>query len=112
MGTLPPNATAWICNACNRNGYVDFCILDRAQSFEDNWIQLAWEAPHQQAVEVDYCLINESEDNNQRCSLHLSVPALSLVCFSTLLGSFLVLTTSIKVNEPTLVRLGTPLVRS
>lgn len=79
-------ANFWVCPA-NTHRY---CTLERALSFADNWQISTWEAPKHQQATVDYCLIGEQADNDNRCGIHFSAPALGFVCICTIVGCILV----------------------
>ncbi|KAI1268502.1 hypothetical protein F5Y18DRAFT_423863 [Xylariaceae sp. FL1019] len=100
-------ATFWICDAYQKPGHrVQFCNAEWAKSFEDQWTVRTWQAPHKQIVAVDYCLLGERGDNQERCGFHASIPLLSVVCFSTLLGVMLLMAAKCVTRELALLRLG------
>ncbi|KAI1326475.1 hypothetical protein F5Y16DRAFT_374870 [Xylariaceae sp. FL0255] len=100
-------ATSWICFAYySAEDENRFCNLQWAGEFESSWTLQTWQAPYQQSVQVDYCLVGAKGDNQARCGLQISIPLLSIVCASTLVGTILILATERIVKEPTLLKLG------
>ncbi|KAI0103195.1 hypothetical protein GGR51DRAFT_573390 [Nemania sp. FL0031] len=93
-------ANFWVCDAetPSTTDVTRYCTLDWALSFADDWQLLTWEAPHQQALAVDYCLIGEQADNSNRCGIHFSSPAIGFVSIFTWVG-FLVIVFVVRLKD-------------
>ncbi|KAJ8128066.1 hypothetical protein O1611_g5572 [Lasiodiplodia mahajangana] len=101
-------ANFWVCDAetSSTTDVTRYCTLDWALSFADNWQLLTWEAPHQQALVVDYCLIGEQADNDNRCGVHFSSPAIGFVSLFTWIGFLVVVFVARLKDDKTIATIG------
>lgn len=100
------NANFWVCNSLSWTQGTPFCNLDRTKENIGSWTLETWEAPHQQIVAVDHCLLGEQADNMERCGLHFSTSIMGVVCCFTLFGCLLVSWITWNLREPTMVTMG------
>lgn len=87
------NSHAWICSQYPQKA-SRACTEEWASTFADNWIvagaPISEGSPVRENVAVDYCLVGESVDIDNRCGLHFSVYLTGIVCFFTAAEALLI----------------------
>ncbi|KAI1462625.1 hypothetical protein F4805DRAFT_464335 [Annulohypoxylon moriforme] len=86
----------WLCSAYDPGEYTLVCNREWADGLVGDWVVgVGGKAVGLPNVLVDYCLVGDEGNNEDRCGLHYSVYILVIVCVCTTLECLLVLWTGI-----------------
>lgn len=86
----------WVCSAYDPGEYTKICDRAWADGLVDDWIVgVGGKSVGLPNVLVDYCLVGDAGNNEDRCGLHYSTYILAVVCTCTSLECLLVLWTGI-----------------
>ena len=99
-------APEWICSAHIPPFKHVRCTQEWIDTWGDDWTISTGTSSQQTIFAVDYCLIGETADNNQRCGIHYSAYILPIVCSCTFLESTLIFWTWIQHRKK--AKLGQP----
>lgn len=82
-------SNGWICLAYQADlQRQKYCTLEWSEIFVDNWT-----VGRRSPIAVDYCLVSETANNEERCGLHYSTHVLIIVCVCIFLESLMILWT-------------------
>ncbi|KAL9116930.1 MAG: hypothetical protein Q9187_006539 [Circinaria calcarea] len=91
-------SSEWICRLHQSTdpSKWKYCNAKFAESFADHW---SLGQPGAWAVAVDYCLVGEEGNNQERCGLHYSWDILKIVCACAILASFVIFWTWLQIRH-------------
>ncbi|KAI1470550.1 uncharacterized protein F4812DRAFT_269841 [Daldinia caldariorum] len=84
----------WLCSAYDPGDYTKICSLEWADALDDDDWVIGKSAGFPNIL-VDYCLVGDRANNEQRCGLHYSLHIMVIVCICSSLQCFLVLWTNL-----------------
>ncbi|OTB13098.1 hypothetical protein K445DRAFT_320282 [Daldinia sp. EC12] len=87
----------WLCAAYDPGYYTKICSLKWADTLDDSWV--VGKSAGFPDIMVDYCLVTDQGNNEERCGLHYSLHIMIIVCVCSCLQCFLVLWTNIYVRR-------------